>query len=125
MVVGDDFADALAITGSSATLSSGLQRRRNIKANEPLHAGEDGGVSVWWVWTAPAGGQCQIDTTGSNFDTLLAVYTGSSLPALTEVASNDQNDNVNTSLVTFDASPVHTALRSTATTATRATSPCT
>src|SRR6185437_4924830 len=47
---------------------------------------------VWWTWTAPAAGTAVIDTTGSNFDTLLAVYTGTSVSALTPV-TNGANDN--------------------------------
>ena len=40
-------------------------------------------------WTAPATGAVRFDTRGSDFDTLLAVYTGNSLNDLTEIASND------------------------------------
>ena len=41
------------------------------------------------AWTAPADGIYVFDTFPSTFDTLLAVYTGSGVDALTEVASND------------------------------------
>ena len=44
---------------------------------EPNHAGNAGGHSVWWTWTAPAIGTVGINTTGSSFKTLLAVYTNS------------------------------------------------
>ena len=47
-----------------------------------------GGHSVWWSWTAPADGDVTVDTCGSDFDTMLAVYTGSSVEALTPVATN-------------------------------------
>ena len=56
---------------------------------EPNHAGNRGGHSVWWTWTAPASGTFVFDTRGSDFDTLLAVYTGSSVSRLSRVASND------------------------------------
>ncbi len=56
---------------------------------EPNHAGNTGGRSVWFLWTAPADGQCAFDTLGSSFDTLLGVYTGSSVDTLTLVAEND------------------------------------
>src|SRR3954452_5894612 len=59
------------------------------EAGEPSHAGNSGGGSVWYKWTAPANGNASFDTIGSGFDTLLAVYTGSSVDALTPVASND------------------------------------
>src|SRR5204863_391183 len=56
---------------------------------EPLHAGNAGGKSVWYSWTAPASGQATINTAGSSFDTLLGVYRGTSVSALTLVGSND------------------------------------
>jgi hypothetical protein len=61
---------------------------------EPNHAGNTGGHSVWWTWTAPAIGTVTINTTGSSFDTLLAVYTNSTvtnvaLTNLTCVISNN------------------------------------
>jgi hypothetical protein len=62
---------------------------------EPNHAGNAGGKSVWFEWTAPATGSVRIDTHGSNFDTLLAVYTGSSINALTGIASNDNDGSAN------------------------------
>jgi TIR domain len=84
----DDFAGAEEITGPSGTI-----RGDNIGATkepgEPDHAGNVGGASVWYRWTAPAGGSVTFDTFGSGFDTLLAVYRGSSLEALEEVAAND------------------------------------
>lgn len=98
----DDFSDALAIPGGSATLS-GTNLNATVEPNEPDHAGFFGGHSVWWSWTAPTSAQVSIDTFGSNFDTLLAVYTGSAVDALTEVASNDQAAGTDQSRVSFFA----------------------
>jgi hypothetical protein len=56
---------------------------------EPDHAGNAGGKSVWWRWRAPRSGSVRLHTTGSSFDTLLAVYTGTSLLNLVRVESND------------------------------------
>ena len=44
---------------------------------------------MWWSWTPPASAIVTFDTTGSNFDTVLAVYTGSSMNSLKLAASND------------------------------------
>lgn len=44
--------------------------------------------TLWWSWTAPASGPVSLDTTGSGFDTVLAVYTGNAINNLTLVASN-------------------------------------
>lgn len=84
----DNFADAIEISGVSGQIPGS-----NIGASkefaEPEHAANSGGASVWWRWTAPADGAVTMDTLLSYFDTLLAVYTGDSVGALTEIASND------------------------------------
>jgi hypothetical protein len=59
------------------------------QAGEPEHAGESGGSSVWFKWTAPRTGPVSVDTCEGDFDSLLAVYTGATLAGLTPVASND------------------------------------
>src|SRR3954453_22429500 len=59
------------------------------EAGEPSHAGNIGGGSAWYKWVAPATGTATFDTVGSGLDSLLAVYTGSSVDALTPIASND------------------------------------
>ena len=104
----NDFANATSInlTGSSIQLT-GTNIAATRQSGEPAHAGANApnGHSVWWKWTAPGSGSTTIDTLGSNFDTVLAVYTGSSVSALTAVASNDdaQSGVVRTSSVTFNA----------------------
>jgi hypothetical protein len=96
------FASRTVISGSSATVS-GTNVNATKEAGEPNHAGNAGGKSVWWTWTAPASGSVMINTAGSNFDTILAIYTGSSVAALSTVASNDDAAGAQTSLVTFNA----------------------
>ena len=59
------------------------------EAGEPNHAGNVGGASVWFNWTAPRRGRVNINTFGSNFDTLLAVYRGRAVRNLRRVAAND------------------------------------
>src|SRR5437588_11088673 len=99
----DMFANAQAITGTSGNLS-GSNVNATKEAGEPLHAGNAGGKSVWYSWTAPASGQATIKTAGSSFDTLLGVYRGTSVSALTLVAANDDvSTGVGTSQVTFTA----------------------
>jgi subtilisin family serine protease len=65
------------------------------EAVEPNHAGNAGGKSVWFEWSSTAAGLVSIDTHGSNFDTLLAVYTGTSISTLTAVASNNNEGSAN------------------------------
>ena len=89
VTVGNDaFASAIACAGTSFTVT-GSNVGATKEAGEPSHAGQSGGKSVWWTWTAPASGKLTLATAGSNFDTLLAVYTGDAVSALRGVASND------------------------------------
>src|SRR5262249_34548801 len=71
------------------------------EAGEPDHAGNLGGHSLWWTWTAPAQGIVTLDTIGSSFATLLAVYTGVSVSNLTVVATNTGSGGDHTSLLEF------------------------
>src|SRR6266545_2498547 len=61
---------------------------------EQFHAGNPGGASVWWRWTAPANQTVTINTVGSSFDTLLAIYAqfGQNLFQLT--ANDDTGTNL-------------------------------
>ncbi len=43
---------------------------------EPNHAGVAGGASEWYVYLAPESGTVHVNTDGSNYDTVLAVYRG-------------------------------------------------
>ncbi len=42
---------------------------------EPVHCGVAGGASYWLSYLCPADGSLELDTAGSNFDTILAAYT--------------------------------------------------
>ncbi|MGC3959321.1 MAG: hypothetical protein QM813_15675 [Verrucomicrobiota bacterium] len=88
----DFFVNAIALTGNSGVSSvNTLQATKEL--NEPVHAGNAGGKSAWWTYQPPADGQLVLSTTNSTFDTLLAVYTGSSMNTLTLVAANDDAAN--------------------------------
>jgi hypothetical protein len=41
---------------------------------EPLHCGIQGGASQWFAFVAEADGELRVNTDGSSFDTILAVY---------------------------------------------------
>jgi lysophospholipase L1-like esterase len=85
----DDFANAENLGGESSASASGTNVDATAEPGEPDHAGIPAEASVWYRWTAPANGQVRIETCDSDFDTVLAVYTGSAVNALTPVASND------------------------------------
>lgn len=85
----DDFNRARVISGANGT-ATGDNVNASKETGEAAHAGNTGGASVWWQWTAPSSGPVTFDTVGSAAaDTLLAVYTGSAVNATTQVAAND------------------------------------
>ncbi len=59
---------------------------------------DDFGHGVWYQFTAPVAGRLIVDTFGSDFDTGLAVYTGS-CDSLTEVACNDDTGGVTSQVI--------------------------
>lgn len=86
----DNFANAATFTLSNIpTAATGYNTNASKETGEPSHAGNSGGRSVWWKFTAPSDGSIILDTKGSIFDTTLGVYTGPALSALTAIASND------------------------------------
>jgi len=87
----DSFSGAPSLSGSTGQVS-GSNVGATKESGEPAHAGYPGGASVWWSWTATSDGAVSFDTFGSDFDTLLAVYTGTSVGALVEIAANDDDD---------------------------------
>jgi hypothetical protein len=97
----DNFANAQVITGISGTVN-GTNAFATKEAGEPSHSpdGNLGGKSVWYRWTAPGSGTATLNTLGSNFDTLLAVYTGSSVNGLVAIV---KNDDVSTGVVTISS----------------------
>lgn len=84
----DNFANAISFFGSSVT-----EFGDNFNATwEPLENGiaNSGPASVWWEWIPDHDASVTISTLGSSFSTELAVYTGSSVSAVSLVA-NDAN----------------------------------
>jgi hypothetical protein len=88
--VNDAFAAGPVIAGAAASYSVETASA-TAQAGEPAHAGVPATRSVWWSWTAPADGLLTLDTAGSSFDTVLAVYTGTAVGALVPVAANNDS----------------------------------
>jgi uncharacterized delta-60 repeat protein len=88
----DNFANAspLIINGLWGS-TNGDNSLATSENGEPGHAGFAPSHSVWYQWVAPQDGEVEFDTIGSDSlnDTVLAVYTGVSLAALSQVAAND------------------------------------
>jgi len=101
----DAFGAAVGVTSASWALT-GNNTNATSEVSEPSHAGNAPAKSVWWTWSAPSAGTCTLRTAGSTFDTVLAVYAGSSVGLLTPVASND-----NTSPAVTDSTVSFTAVK--------------
>jgi hypothetical protein len=97
----DSFAAAEVLLGRIAT-ATGSNDEATKELGEPDHADDPGGASIWYTWTAPASGKATLSTCDSDFNTLLAAYTGSDLGSLHEVAANDDECGTR-SRVSFDA----------------------
>jgi outer membrane protein assembly factor BamB/subtilisin family serine protease len=97
----DDFADRPRLNTDNLALR-GSNAGATAESGEPAHASVAPGASIWWEWVAPTSGTVSIDTIGSDYDTVLAVYTGGSLGTLASVAANDDSG-ATTSRVSFSA----------------------
>ncbi len=98
----DDFAGAATISGTTGSVS-GDTTGASKEMDEPFHAGNPGGKSVWYRWTAPSTGDWSFDTRGRFFDTLVAIYMGDSVTNLTYISANDDADGNYWSRATFHA----------------------
>jgi hypothetical protein len=91
----DDFAKRIALTGSFLTVT-GSTLGATLEPGEP--SANDS--SIWWSWTAPADGPVTLTTPGNY---ALAVYTGSSVSSLTQVAYSTSADFGYTTRLVFAA----------------------
>jgi hypothetical protein len=98
----DNFADR-KVLNARAGAGSGSNALASTQPAEPNHAGKTGGHSLWVTWIAPNSGVATFRTTGSSFDTLLAVYQADVWPDLIEIGSDDDRGGFLTSLVAFNA----------------------
>jgi hypothetical protein len=86
----DEFDSPQVLAGTSGTIHgcNVACSKETYPVQERAHAGDVGGHSVWYSWTAPEGGPVDFNTVGSTFSTTMAVYTGDSLGNLTQIAAN-------------------------------------
>jgi len=100
-VPADDFDQRIALVGFA--VSSGLVNTNASKeTGEPNHAGNTGGRSIWWTWTAPLSGPATFRTTG-NFRHALAVYTGNAVNSLSAVTNQMAASGSTSNAFTFNA----------------------
>ncbi len=102
----DHFANAIALSAGSSTVN-GISATAQLGESDHFTFGGARGAthSVWWKFTPTFNGFVQIDTHGSAYDTVLSVYTGTTLPTLRRVAQNDDDSAIvagpHTSIVTI------------------------
>jgi hypothetical protein len=82
----DDFANAIVVgalpySNSQTTVDATLE----FDEQQPCGVGS----TVWYSFTPTTSGIFEVDTLGSNFDTIVAVYTGNAVNALTLVGCDD------------------------------------
>lgn len=84
VMLNDDFADRIRITGTTASLGSSTSGA-SFETGEPDLFGASLQRSVWWTWTAPASGNVTFTTQFSSYNAAIGVYTGSVVNSLTQV----------------------------------------
>jgi uncharacterized delta-60 repeat protein/uncharacterized repeat protein (TIGR01451 family) len=102
----DNFASAFEISGQWGVTNVDTTDA-TAEGGEPAHANNAAGASVWFTWIAEQSGPVTFDTFGSDFDTVMGVYTGTQVNNLSLVAANDyiylRNGFWNPSVVTINA----------------------
>jgi hypothetical protein len=81
----DDFANAQTLSGDHVEVSGTTSGATFELGAEPTHGGS-AGPSVWYSWTASRSGLIRVGCT-SGYETVVAIYRGTSLAGLTEVGT--------------------------------------
>ena len=97
----DNFSNRISINPLLGPVE-GNNQSATSEPGEPRHDGKPGGKSIWYTWQASFTGVISLTTQGSDFETLLAVYTGNNLTNLTPVAADDDSGPFWSSLVQFN-----------------------
>ena len=99
----DDFSSAKTIAIPSGT-TTGDNTGATMETSEPKPTAQASSTgSIWYKWTAPSSGTATFDTIGTGFDTVLGVYTGTSVSSLIEIKSDDDGGGNHTSKLSFEA----------------------
>jgi len=88
--VNDAFARRIDLGAVASAEAVGSTAGATRQFGEPSHARDQAQTgSIWWSWTAPQDMPVEIDAGSSEFNSNVAVYTGSKLLSLDEIASNE------------------------------------
>ena len=95
----DALAGATAIAGTLPQVLSGTNVEATAETDEADASCAFSAASVWWSYTPGVNGTVVFSTGGSDFDTVLSLWTGAGHP-LAEVACNDDSGFEPTSALT-------------------------
>jgi len=100
--VPNDEPGAAMVIGSLPYVQSMDTVAATGNVGDPVHSctGMRDSNTVWFRWVADFTGRLRVTTFGSTYDTVLAAYTGSSVPG-TELACNDDSDGTLQSRIEF------------------------
>lgn len=102
-VPGDDLEQRIALVGFNAVAAPLSNSGASKESGEPSHAGNSGGHSLWWTWSASVDDTVQLSTLGSTFRTLMAIYTGTNVNGLTLITNSASPAGSNGTTLTFTA----------------------
>jgi Ca2+-binding RTX toxin-like protein len=93
----DDLAAARVLPGLDGILSASSARATGEPGELDFHGGAAADGSVWFRWTPTASGPARLRLAGisAGFSPGMAVYTGSTIPALTKVAEGPTSVSLN------------------------------
>jgi outer membrane protein assembly factor BamB len=98
----DDFASRARLAGNNFLVRSN-NAGATAESGEPASTAGPAATSLWWEWTPATTAAVRLTTTGSAYDTVLTVYTGTGLTGLTPTAANDNDGAAVTSRIDFTA----------------------
>lgn len=99
----DDFTNAIAVTPLPFSHSIDSTTATTAVDDPVLCTGTKGSASVWYRWVAPSAGTLTVDTLDSDYDTVLAIFSGER-SSLMRLACNDDYNYYLQSLLTLDVS---------------------
>ncbi|NLF39015.1 hypothetical protein GX586_06185, partial [bacterium] len=89
----DSFTSPYALLTAYGS-TAGNNEGATAEPGEPRIAGVTPRHSLWWSFTPPwSASEFEIDTQGSDFDTVLGVFTGTTVSTLRQIVANDDERN--------------------------------
>ncbi len=104
--VNDDFERRISLVATNIAINKtnfyvtetiGTNILATAQVGEPQHARQNPHSSIWWTWTSPVPSLATIDLDGSDFDTLLGIYSGTNVAQLKTIDFSDDQSNTKVS----------------------------